>query len=79
MEADFLFECLEQVPDPRRARGVRHPFQAILRLTLLGLVCGQTGALFANALAGTEGASGFSQKPSAPRHHYLPNPGRGSL
>ena len=40
--ADSLFECLEQVPDPRRARGVRHPFQAILRLTLLGLVCGQT-------------------------------------
>ena len=40
--ADSLFECLEQVADPRRARGVRHPFQAILRLTLLGLVCGQT-------------------------------------
>ena len=40
--ADSLFECLEQAPDPRRARGVRHPFQAILRLTLLGLVCGQT-------------------------------------
>ena len=39
---ESLFECLEQVPDPRRARGVRHPFQAILRLTLLGLVCGQT-------------------------------------
>ena len=43
MEAkESLFECLEQVPDPRMARGVRHPFQAILRLTLLGLVCGQT-------------------------------------
>ena len=43
MEAkESLFECLEQVPDPRRARGVRHPFQAILRLSLLGLVCGQT-------------------------------------
>ena len=42
MEAESLFECLEQVPDPRRARGVRHPFQAILRLTLLGLVCGHT-------------------------------------
>ena len=40
--ADSLFECLEQVADPRRARGVRHPFPAILRLTLLGLVCGQT-------------------------------------
>ena len=80
--ADSLFECLEQVPDPRRARGVRHPFQAILRLTLLGLVCGQTGPhrpLRQDALAGAEGASGFSQKPSTPRHHYLPNPGRGSL
>ena len=40
--AESLFQCLEQVPDPRRARGVRHPFQGILRLTLLGLVCGQT-------------------------------------
>ena len=36
--AESLFECLEQVPDPRMARGVRHPFQAILRLTLLGLL-----------------------------------------
>ena len=40
--AESLFQCLEQAPDPRRARGVRHPFQALLRLTLLGLVCGQT-------------------------------------
>ena len=49
--AESLFGCLEQVSDPRKARGVRHPFQAILRLTLLGLVCGQTSlahiALFA--------------------------------
>ena len=37
--AESLFGCLEQAPDPR---GVRHPFQAILRMTLLGLVCGQT-------------------------------------
>ena len=35
---ESLFQCLEPVPDPRKARGVRHPFQAILRLTLLGLV-----------------------------------------
>ncbi len=40
--AESLFKSLEQIPDPRRARGVRHPFQAILRLTLLGLVSGQT-------------------------------------
>ena len=40
--AESLFRCLEQVEDTRKAREVRHPFQAILRLTLLGLVCGQT-------------------------------------
>ena len=40
--AESLFKSLEQILDPRRARGVRHPFQAILRLTLLGLVSGQT-------------------------------------
>ena len=40
--AESLFKFLEQAPDPRKARGVRHPFQAILRLTLLGLVSGQT-------------------------------------
>ena len=40
--AESLFKSLEQVPDPRKSRGVRHPFQAILRLTLLGLVSGQT-------------------------------------
>ena len=43
MEAtESQFSCLERVGDPRRARGVCHPFQAILRLTLLGFVCGQT-------------------------------------
>ena len=40
--AESLFQCLEQAADPRRAREVRHPFQATLRLTLLGLACGQT-------------------------------------
>ena len=40
--AESLFKCLEQVPDPRRARGVRHPFQAILRLTLLSLASTQS-------------------------------------
>ena len=40
--AESLFMCLEQVPDPKRARGVRRPCQAILRLTLPGLVCSQT-------------------------------------
>ena len=35
--AESLFKWLEQVPDPGRAKGVRHPFQATLRLTLLAL------------------------------------------
>ena len=89
--AESLFECLEHVADPRRARGVRHPFQAILRLTLLGLVCGQTTMahsvgyglqyrpLRQDALAGAEGASGVCAGPSTPRHHHLAHPGRGPL
>ena len=86
--AESLFGCLELVPDPRRARGVRHPFQAILRLTLLGLVCGQTTiahiagphrALRQDALAGAEGAFGVCAGPSTPRHHHLPRPGRSLL
>jgi DDE_Tnp_1-associated len=34
-----LMAALSQVADPRQRRGVRHPFSAILALTLLGLVC----------------------------------------
>ena len=82
--AESLFDCLEQVADPRKARGVRHPFQAILRLTLLGLVCGQTTmahiALFARMhWPSAEGALGVSAGPAAPCHHHLPHPGRGAL
>ena len=32
---------MEQVADSGKAKGVRHPFQAILGLTPLDLVCGQ--------------------------------------
>ena len=42
--AESLLACLEQVLYPRRARGVRHPFQAILRLTLLALLQAQGAA-----------------------------------
>ncbi|QDS98839.1 transposase family protein [Adhaeretor mobilis] len=34
-----LMAALSQVSDPRQPRGVRHPFSAILGLTLLGLGC----------------------------------------
>ncbi len=40
--AESLPSCIDKIPDPRSARGVQHPFQAVLRLTLPGLVCGQT-------------------------------------
>ena len=78
--AESLFECLEQVRDPRKARGVRHPLQAILRLTLPGLVCGQTTmahiALFARlhwtALKEpAQGAPGVCPGPASPRRHHL--------
>ena len=34
-----LMAALSEVADPRQRRGVRHPFSAILGLTLVGLVC----------------------------------------
>jgi hypothetical protein len=37
-----LLDAFAQVDDPRRPRGVRHPFTAILALAFLGLLCRQT-------------------------------------
>ncbi len=34
-----LMSALSGITDPRQRRGVRHPFSAILALTLLGLIC----------------------------------------
>ncbi len=34
-----LFECIKDIPDPRKKRGIRHPFQAVLKLVLLGFTC----------------------------------------
>ena len=34
-----LFECLQNIPDPRKKRGVRHPFQPVLKFVLLGFTC----------------------------------------
>ncbi len=31
-----LYRAFEQVSDPRKKRGVRHPFHAILKLVVLG-------------------------------------------
>jgi hypothetical protein len=37
-----LFDALSQIADPRKARGVRHPYTSLLALTFLGLLCRQT-------------------------------------
>jgi hypothetical protein len=37
-----LFDALSLIDDPRKARGVRHPFTSLLALTFLGLLCRQT-------------------------------------
>jgi hypothetical protein len=40
--AATLLASLQPLTDPRRRRGVRHPFAAVLALTFLGLLCRQT-------------------------------------
>jgi len=37
-----LLDAFRQVADPRKPRGVRHPFTSMLALTFLGLLCRQT-------------------------------------
>ena len=37
-----LLAALHRLTDPRRRRGVRHPFAAVFALTFLGLLCRQT-------------------------------------
>jgi hypothetical protein len=37
-----LLEAFQQIADPRKPRGVRHPYTSMLALTFLGLLCRQT-------------------------------------
>jgi hypothetical protein len=39
--SDSLLAAMQRLTDPRKPRGVRHPFAALLSLTLLGLLCRQ--------------------------------------
>lgn len=34
-----LFECLQSIQDPRKKRGIRHPFHPMLKFVLLGFAC----------------------------------------
>ena len=35
----LLFETLQKIPDPRKKRGIRHNFHAILKLVIFGFCC----------------------------------------
>lgn len=37
-----LLDAMQRLTDPRKRRGVRHPYSAMLALTLLGLLCRQS-------------------------------------
>src|SRR3954465_555204 len=37
-----LLDAFAQIDDPRKARGVRHPYPSLLALVFLGLLCRQT-------------------------------------
>jgi hypothetical protein len=37
-----LLDAFRQIDDPRKARGIRHPYASLLALTFLGLLCRQT-------------------------------------
>ena len=39
MASETLFNAIGQITDQRKKRGVRHPFNAILKLVILGYVC----------------------------------------
>lgn len=39
MASRTLFDTIGEITDPRKKRGVRHPFHAILKLVILGYVC----------------------------------------
>ena len=39
-KSGYLLEILAQVPDPRKAKGKRHPLPAILALAVLAIMCG---------------------------------------
>jgi len=67
---------LAEVPDPRKAKGKRHPLAAMLALTVIGLLCGQRSytriAKWARLHPHLRDALGFTAKhtPAAATFHY---------
>jgi DDE_Tnp_1-associated len=62
-----LLDAFGQIDDPRKARGVRHPFASLLALTFLGWLCRQTDRARLQRWAGDhwrvlKDALGFTRK-----------------
>lgn len=62
-----LLDAFDQVDDPRKPRGVRHPFTSLLALTFLGLLCRETDFAGLQRWAGDhwralKGPLGFTRK-----------------
>jgi hypothetical protein len=62
-----LLDALARIDDPRRPRGVRHPFTSVLALAFLGLLCRETDFAClqrwaADHWGGLKGPLGFTRK-----------------
>jgi hypothetical protein len=62
-----LLDAFDQVDDPRKPRGIRHPFTSLLALAFLGLLCRETDFAGLQRWAGDhwrtlKGPLGFTQK-----------------
>ena len=56
-----LVDALAQIPDPRKARGKRHPLPAMLALTCVALLCGYQNLLAVSEWAHNYGLSNLSR------------------
>jgi hypothetical protein len=71
-----LPDLLEQIPDPRRAEGKRHPLPAVLSLLVLATMAGMRGLQgvvdFGRNLSPDVVASlGFTRSRTLAKRHYL--------
>jgi DDE_Tnp_1-associated len=69
--SESLLAAMQRLTDPRKRRGLRHPFAALLSLTLLGLLCRQSDFLSIARWADDHGdrlrhALGFTRRHAPP-------------
>src|SRR3954466_1591134 len=77
---DSLLDAFSQIDDPRKPRGVRHPYSSLLSLVFLGLLCRQTELAALQRWAEDRWETparglGLPPKASPARHDHEPGPG----